>query len=278
MYARRQQLVTVAIVSALIVSLIAFAGASAAVETTVTGPDEVDRPDIVEFQSTLDIRDGEQVPIENFTLTIQPADSPEESVTVTFAPDGTVLGISPENGTVGQGEIRIEQLRESLDITLVEQTTDTGYGYSYGYDERRGDERVEFGYGYGSTNGTFTYDIAFSSKALKHGSYELFLAVNTPSKTGQFQSNVEDFDVNVPSSVSPPDRGEGRDVDHAADDGGVDGADDEDAGDDAHGVDDDADHGPSTDNGNNGKAPSDPPGQAAIAGGVGSLQSVTVGR
>jgi len=216
MFAYNQQLLTVAIVTTLVVSLVAFTGTSAAVHTTVTGPSEVERPETVELHSTLTIDDGERVPVENFTLTVHPAGSPDESVRVTFAPDGTIQRVTPEGGVAGQGEIRIAQLRDSLSITLAERTAGVGYGYGYGYDERHGDEPVSLGYGYGSEAGDFTYDVSFDSKALKHGSYEVSLAVNTPSKTGLFRSNVASFDVTVPSGVSPPDRGEGKDASGAA--------------------------------------------------------------
>ncbi|MFC7097680.1 hypothetical protein [Halobaculum marinum] len=202
-------------VSILITSVVAFAGTSAAVRTTVDGPDQVTKGDRVEFTSTADVRDDERVPVESLTLTIRPEDSPDEEVRVTVAPNGTVLSISPSTGVVGQGEIRIEQLRRSLDVAV--SGTDGAYGYGYGYqggiDERAGengsDATVGYGYGYGDTS--ITVEAAFSSKALKHGNYEAFLTVNTGDERDQFRSNVESFEVLVPGNGSPPDNGEGPD-------------------------------------------------------------------
>ena len=213
MYINKQQLLTLTIVSTLLVSLAAFAGASAATETTITGPDSVDRPDTVALESTVDVGDDGNTTTESFTLTLHPADSPDESVEVTFAPDGTILGITPERGAVGQGEIRIELLRESLDVTLDERTG--GYGYDSGE--------------------TVTYDISFSSKALKHGEYEAFLSVNTDEERGLYPSNVASFEVNTPSGVSPPAPAGGGDG--SPDDRGPDG------------------NGPSADRGTNGNGP-----------------------
>jgi hypothetical protein len=208
----RQKLLTIALVSSIIASLVVFAGSTAAVETAITGDNSVEKKGTLEFQSTLTIRDGERVPVDNFTLTIHPADEPDEAVEVTFAPDGTILEISPEDGVVGEGEIRVDKLRKALDITLVESDAEYGYGYGYGYDERRGDERVDFGYGYGFEDGdgdaTFTYDIELDAKPFKHGDYELFVSVNSATEEGLFESNHKSFEVLNPSGVDPAEEGE----------------------------------------------------------------------
>ncbi|WP_277554138.1 hypothetical protein [Halobaculum limi] len=230
----------------MITSLVAFAGTSAAVRTTVDGPDEVTRPDAVAFTSTVDVRDDERVRIDSLTLTIQPEDSPDEAVRVTFAPNGSVLAITPSSGVAGQGEIRIEQLRRSLDVTV--SGTDGAYGYGYGYDggidERAGENGSDaaVGYGYGYADTSITVEAAFDSRALKHGNYEVFLTVNTPEEDDRFRSNVESFEVLVPGNGSPPDRGEGPD--NGPDDAeNADDADDADGAEDADGADesDDAD-------------------------------------
>lgn len=288
MSASKQQLLTVAIVSTLIVSLGAFAGTSAAVETTVDGPDTVERPGTATFDSSVTIRDGERVPVENLTLTLRTADDADERVTVTFTPNGTVESITPDEGVVGEGEIRVDQLRRSLEITPAQQNVGYGYGYGYGYDERTNDSRVDFGYGYGfaangSGDATLTYEISFDSTALKHGDYELFLSVNTEEERGLFQSNVGAFTVETASGQSPPNAGDNADdSDDTEDDAAGDDADDteDDADEDADdGVDEDADDGDSEDSapgGNgppvdrgNGNGPPDDRGKPALAAFVG---------
>ena len=190
---RGQRLLTAAVVSILTISLVAFAGTSAAVDASVTGPGEVTSPGTVDVQSVVDVRGSEDVRIESFTLTVRPAGSPGEEVAVTVGPNGTVRSVAPERGVAGEGEIRIAQLRRSLNVTVSGATP--GYGYGYGY----GDVSI-------------TVDASFSSTALKHGEYELFLSVNTPSAEGQYRSSAETFEVLVPGEGSPPDRGEGTDA------------------------------------------------------------------
>lgn len=193
----RQQLVAAALVAGIVVSVAAFAGSAAGVETAVEGPDEVTKPDDFTLTSSIDIRDGERVPVENYTLTVRPAGA-EEGLRITFAPNGTIVGTDPEGGVVGEGQIKVEQLRKKAGITPVDRNGSYGYGYGYGYDERTGDT-TEFGYGYGyagdGVQPTFTYDVELPSTAFKKGEYETFLTVNTGDETGLYQSNVQSFSV-----------------------------------------------------------------------------------
>ncbi|WP_284012389.1 hypothetical protein [Halobaculum litoreum] len=199
----------------MITSLVAFAGTSGAVTTTVSGPDEVTRGDAATFTSTVDVRDDERVDVRRLTLTIRTTDSPDEAVRVTVAPNGTVLSVTPSSGVVGQGEIRIAQLRRSLEVDVA--GTDGTYGYGYGYvggvDERAGENGsdADVGYGYGYADTAITVTASFDSQALKHGDYEVFLTIDTPEGDDRFRSNVQAFTVDVPGNGSPPDRGEGPD-------------------------------------------------------------------
>ncbi|WP_390211298.1 hypothetical protein, partial [Halobaculum lipolyticum] len=183
--------------------------------TTVEGPDEVTKGETVALTSTVDVRDDERVRIDAFTLTLRTAESPDEAVRVTVATNGTVLSITPSSGVVGQGEIRIAQLRRSLEVSV--SGTDGAYGYGYGYrggiDERAGQSAAEvgYGYGYGYADTAIVVEASFDSKSLKHGNYETFLAVDTAEADGRFRSNVRAFEVLVPGNGSPPDRGEGDD-------------------------------------------------------------------
>lgn len=200
MFASKQQLLTAAIVSSIILSVAAFAGSAAAVGTTVKGPDEVTNPDRFTITSTVDFEDGEQVAVENYTLTLRPAGADEETANLTFAPDGEVLGTDPERGVVGQGEIRVTKLRKSTEVTPVD-----GNG-SYGYTA-----------GYGDNQTTVTYDVELDSTAFKNGDYEVFLTVNTENETGLYPSNVESLSVQSPgdgergqSERGDGDRGDGE--------------------------------------------------------------------
>lgn len=243
----RRELLALGLTAAILVSLFALSQPSSAVLTAVSGPEEVNRPDEVTLRSTVEIRDDERIPVESFVLTIETDDG--ESVAVTFAPDGTVETVTPAGGVVGEGEIRVDLLRRTLDITPVEQNAEFGYGFRSGTDERTGETR-EFGYGYGFTGDGgpgFAFDVSMDSKALKQGDYTVSLAVNTGDGQRLFESNEKDLEVVLPSGGQPGDDADSGD--RGADDEG-DGSEDRDRGsappDDRGRSDDDAGEDPST--------------------------------
>ena len=214
----RHQLLAAALISGIVLSVVAFAGPAAAVTTSVTGADEVTKPDQFTITSTVEFHGGEEVPIENYTLTLRPEGEAEESVNVTFAPDGTVVDVDPARGVVGEGEIRVTQLRNSLTITPFGTNGSDGYGYGYGYGYGN-----DSGYGYGVAGST-TFEVGLDSKAFRAGEYATFLTVNTANETGLYRSNVETFTVELPSQdppESPADDEEGEQDDG----GGIEGVD-----------------------------------------------------
>lgn len=209
--ANRQTLLSVAVTAVLIGSLVAVATPSGAVETTLTGPEEVDRNERITTTATVDLKDGERIPIDAFVLTIRPAGADEgESLAVTFAPNGTVLDVTPERGTINDGDIRIQQFVQKLTITPNSLDAPYGYGYRTGYDERDGDSR-EFGYGYGYGYGDgelaeFEYTISFPATAFDRGSYVGQLSVDTGDEIA-FSSDEFQFEVTRPNADKggPPD-------------------------------------------------------------------------
>lgn len=206
----RRQLLTLGVTASILLSLLAFTQPTSAVLTTVSGPDEFTKPDKIEFDTAIEIREDERVPIESFNLVLTTDDG--ESVTITFAPDGTVQSITPADGTVGTGDIRIGQLRDSLEITRVESNADFGYGYGYGTDERTDESHAfgyGYGYGYGSAQPSFHYHVSMNSTAFQHGEYTAQLSVNTVDEDGLFASNEKSFEVSRPGA----DRGQGPPTD-----------------------------------------------------------------
>lgn len=200
----RRTLLSLLLTVVLIGSLVAAAVPSSAVETTLTGPDEVDRNDRMTVTATVNLEDGERVPVEAFKFTLSPSDAPtDEALTVTFAPDGTVLEVTPERGTINNGDIRIQQFVQSLTITPVENSASYGYGYRAGYDEQAGVTR-DYGYGYGFGYGSgeqseFEYEISFAATALDRETFSGQLAVDTGDETS-FASDEFQFEVTRPSN------------------------------------------------------------------------------
>lgn len=206
----RRELLTLAVTASILLSLLAFTQPTSAVMTTVSGPDEVTKPDTLEFDTAIEIREDERVPIESFNLVLTTDDG--ESATITFAPDGTVMSITPAEGTVGNGDIRIGQLRDSLEITPVESNADFGYGYGYGTDERTNESHsfgYGYGYGYGSAQPSFEYHVSMNSTAFQQGEYTAQLSVNADGEDGLFTSNEKSFEVSRPGA----DRGQGPPTD-----------------------------------------------------------------
>lgn len=203
---RHHRLLAVAITLAILGALV-MAAPTGAVKTTITGDDEVRQPDEATFTTSVDIREGERVPIESFTLEIA-SEGCEESVAIEFDHNGTVLSSEPQRGTVCGGDIRVNLLLRTLEITPMGQNADFGYGYGYGYDERSGESHT-FGYGYGYGYGygegaTFTFEIEVDSQALKQGSHTLQVSINTAEEDGLFASNKKTLDVLLPPGHVPP--------------------------------------------------------------------------
>lgn len=199
--ANRQTVLSLAVTVVLLGSLVAVATPSAAVETTLTGPDEVDRNDRITTTATVDLTDDERIPLDAFVLTLRPDGVDDEALTVTFAPNGTVLDVSPEDGTVNNGDIRVEQFVESLTITPTDRDARYGYGYRTGVD---GDETREFGYGYGygyadTDTPEFGYTISFDATALDRTSFVGQLSVDTGEETA-FASEEFEFEVTHPGN------------------------------------------------------------------------------
>jgi len=217
MYPNRQQFVAAALVAAIALSVVAFAGAAAGVETTVEGPDEVTKPDDFTLTSSVSIESDEVVTIETYTLTLRPADG-DESLEVTFAPNGTIVDTDPAEGVVGTGDIKVDQLREKADVEAVDRNGSSGYGYDYG--------------GYGAEP-TFTYDVELPSTAFDRGEFEAFLTVNTENETGAHQSNVQTFTVQTNGDENGQGNGAGEGNGNGNGAGEGNGADGDDAGDEA---------------------------------------------
>lgn len=203
---KHRGLLALAVTACVVLSLVAVAQPTAAVRTSISGPDEVQKPAEFTFESTVVIREDERVPLQNYTMTLWPEGASGEMVSVTFDSDGSVLEVSPSSGVIGNGEIRIDRLRKAIEVTPVEGTneSDYGYGYGHGVDERSG-ERTEFGYGYGYGGpSTVSFEITLDSRAFKQGTYGIQTSVNTPEERGLFDSNVETFDVELPRGGQPP--------------------------------------------------------------------------
>lgn len=205
----KRDLLALGVTASIVFSLVAFAQPSAAVLATVSGPDQVDKPDRMTFTTAIEIREDERIPVEGIDLVIATADG--ETATISFAPNGTVAAIDPAEGVVGQGEIKIDQLRERTEITALESGAEYGYGYRSAEDERTGETR-SFGYGYGYGAGEFAYEIELDSRAFKHGEYELHVSVDAGGAT--FTSDATTFEVGPGGGSGPgergPDRGNGR--------------------------------------------------------------------
>lgn len=192
MSASKQQLLTAVVVSSIVLSAIAFAGTSAAVQTTVDGPAEVTKTDTFTLTSTVEFEEADRVDVRQYSLVLRSAGEGDGTVRINFAPDGTILGTEPKNGVVGNGQIRVTQLRNRMVVRPVAGNGSYGYGY---------------GYGYGA--GTLTFEIELDSKAFKQGDYETYLTVDTNDETDQFRSNVQSFTIQSPSEDAPGNSGGG---------------------------------------------------------------------
>ncbi|WP_416840248.1 hypothetical protein [Haloferax sp. DFSO52] len=199
----RRALTSLVVTVMLLGSLAAATVPSSALETELTGPDEVDRNARMTVTATVDIEEGERVPIETYQFTISPeATDSGEALTVTFAPNGTIHEVTPEDGTINNGDIRIQQFVESLTITPVENQAPYGYGTLSAYDEEADvtrDYGYGYGYGYGDADATeFEYRISFNATALDRGTFVGRLGIDTGDESA-FVSDEFEFEVTKPT-------------------------------------------------------------------------------
>lgn len=192
----RRQLLTLGITASILLSLLVFAQPTAAVLSTVDGPDEFRQSDEVSFGATIELRQDERVPIESFELRFSPTGT-SGAVTVVFAPDGTLESVHTSGDAAAS--INVSRLEETLVIGRTAGNADFGYGYLSGTNERTSEEHT-FGYGYGYGYGygaqpTFGFDISFDSSAFAPGNYTLRLSVNADEDDGAFDSNLFSFEV-----------------------------------------------------------------------------------
>lgn len=193
----RRELLALGMTVSILLSLLAFTQPTSAVLTTVSGTDEVTKPDTMEFETTVEIREDERIPIESFDLVLTTEDG--ETVTVTFTPDGTIQSIDPADGFVGEDDaINVTELERTIEITRADRNAGYGYGYRSGTDERTNEERsFGYGYGYGYGDGpqpSFGFDIQLDSAAFAPGEYTLHVSLNTDGDD-TFASNEKTFDV-----------------------------------------------------------------------------------
>lgn len=120
----KRELVAVALTAALLMSLAAAASPVSPVALTVTGPDRLPDDRRATFVATSN--PSEDVTIENYTLEVITTKT-NESVNVTFAPNGTVLSVEPDEGIVGNHGIDAARINETINITRVKDPARAGY-------------------------------------------------------------------------------------------------------------------------------------------------------
>lgn len=192
----RRELLTIGMTASILISLLAFTQPTAAVLTTVSGPDEVRHAEPLSFNATVEVREDERIPIQRFNLTFTPADS-TGAVTVTFSPDGTVESVTARGDA--SDHVNTTLLEQSLEINPTNRNADFGYGYLSGTDERTGENR-SFGYGYGygygdGTQPTYGFDFHLDSAAFAPGEYTVQISLQTDGDTDAFASNAKSFEV-----------------------------------------------------------------------------------
>lgn len=116
----------------------------------------IDSGEIVKFTAEIEIPSGENLPIDEITLTL---DGP--------TPKTCIFDINANNLTSCEG------------ITIAKDSTaTTSYGYGYGYFNSA---PYNFGYGYGATNGKLRYIITLDTDSFKAGTYLTNLKVKIGS-------------------------------------------------------------------------------------------------
>ena len=198
---RRKSVVSVLVTLSLLASLVAFATPTAAVSTTLLGPNEVEATDTVTLTATVDIESSERIPIEAFVLEFQPTEgASDSSVAVTFLANGTIVDVDPAEGVIGNGQIRIQTLRKTLAISPVARDATFARGERVADDPNTGEE-FDFGYGYGFADGSatdFQYEVMVDTHAFKQGGYTADLSVDTGTERA-FASESLSFEVTAPS-------------------------------------------------------------------------------
>lgn len=200
----KRELTTFGVALVVLVGVLAFSQPTAAVLTTVSGPDQVSQSDEIAFETTVELREDERIPVESFDLTVAP-NGTSRAVTVNFTPDGTVQSVDTSGGA--GDDINVSRLEQSLRIVRTDGNAEFGYGYRSGTDERTGENHTfGYGYGYGYSHGdaaqpSFGFDIQFDAAAFDPGAYTVQVSVNTGAETDMFASNVKAFEVE-PSEVT----------------------------------------------------------------------------
>lgn len=151
-------------------SLFLIVQPATAVDITIDGPSEVAPSERASFEATVDTR-ADPVDVDSLNLVI--TSDTGESVTVTFAPDGTVLDV--RSSDVDKEEINVKQFETSLEITPESKRDDVGYGVNGG--------------------DTLKYGVQFDAKAFAAGEYGLSMGVNTPDERDRYSSDEEPFEV-----------------------------------------------------------------------------------
>ncbi|MDF9746754.1 hypothetical protein [Natrinema salsiterrestre] len=149
-------------------SLLVLAQPATAVDITVDGPSEVTPDERASFDAVVDTRSD---PVDVDSLNVVIMTDTGESVTVTFAPDGTVLDV--RSSGVTKETINIKQLETSLDIALESERDDVGYGVNGG--------------------DALAYQIQFDGKAFADGEFDLSVSINTPDEQNRDSSAEETF-------------------------------------------------------------------------------------
>jgi hypothetical protein len=195
----KRKIVSFAVTVSIVLSLLALAQPTTAALITVSGPEEVTRPDAFTVATTVTLRSDEPVDVQHFRLTLSP-ESNDAQVTVDFDAEGNILAVSPERGVLTRGGVRVTHLRQSLTITPRQRDGDVGYGYGYGY-------------GYGSGDRQFAFDVELDSKAFKDGRYVIGagVAFDGDADADVVTSGQTTVEVVSPSAdPGPPDESSGR--------------------------------------------------------------------
>lgn len=217
----REKGIAVLLTFAIIGGLVVLGSPAGAVVTTLDGPDSdvnKNNQDTITFNLTVEIEDGERVPIGGYQLTLTDADTSDED-TLRFHANGS----NASNAIGGDNPSSIDRstLNQSLSVDSVtspfgygdlsgyDNNQGFGYGYGYGYDFPGGNKG--YGYGYDSNKGnkvelTFTVD----ADAFDKGDYEAQARIiiddpidddGSPSNDNTaYETGTESFTVTKPSS------------------------------------------------------------------------------
>ncbi len=186
-------LIAVFITVAIIIGLVVFSPTASAIEVSVSGvSSSYTVGDTDTFKIRIDIDEGERIPMDNITATIEKSSSVVDDMTFTI--DGTVIE---------SGNYLVSVSRTGYDVGY-------GYGYRYGYDVETG-ENVQFGYGYGygygygTATGVLEYKVTLDTSGMSTGSYDLYATLNSSDggTVHTYKSNTVSFSVESAPSPGP---------------------------------------------------------------------------